>query len=62
MYPKKTVSAASLLSECELSMGPAATCPFILSQQNPRTIKLHHHYMHELTIKHYDKLKSLFTN
>ena len=75
MYPKKTLSAASLLSECErkrcrsleargcakseseFSMGTAATCPFIMSEQNPRNIKLHHQYMHEVTIKHYDKLK-----
>ena len=62
MYPKKTLSAASLLSESEFSMGIAATCPFIMSEQNPRTIKLHHQYMHEVTIKHFDKLKSLFTN
>ena len=75
MYPKKTLSAASLLSECErkrcrsleargcakseseFSMGTAATCPFIMSEQNPRNIKLHHQYMHEVTSKHYDKLK-----
>ena len=55
--PKKTLSAASLLSECErkrcrsleargcakseseFSMGTAATCPFIMSEQSPRTIK-----------------------
>ena len=58
MYPKKTLSAASLLSECErkrrrsleargcakseseFSMGTAATCPFIMSEQSPRTTKL----------------------
>ena len=75
MYQKKTLSAASLLSECErkrcrsleargcakseseFSMGTAATWPFIMSEQSPRTIKLHHQYMHEVTIKHYDKLK-----
>ena len=75
MYPKKTLSAASLLSECErkrcrsleargcakseseFSMGTAATCPFIMSEQSPRSIKLRHQYMHEVTIKHYDKLK-----
>ena len=75
MYPKKTLSAASLLSECErkrcrsleargcakseseFSMGTAATCPFIMSEQNPRNIKLHHQYMHEVTNNHYDKLK-----
>ena len=75
MYPKKTLSAASLLSECErkrrrsleargcaksesaFSMGTAATCPFIMPEQNPRNIKLRHQYMHEVTIKHYDKLK-----
>ena len=28
MYPKKTLSAASLLSESEFSMGIAAACPF----------------------------------
>ena len=57
MYPKKTLSAASLLSECErkrcrsleargcakseseFSMGTAATCPFIMSEQSPRTSK-----------------------
>ena len=60
MYPKKTLSAASLLSKCErkrcrsleargcakseseFSMGTAATCPFIMSEQSPRTIKLFH--------------------
>ena len=60
MYPKKTLSAASLLSECErkrrrsleargcakseseFSMGTAATCPFPMSEQSPRTIKLFH--------------------
>ena len=75
MYPKKTLSAASLLSECErkrrrsleargcakseseFSMGTAATCPFIMSEQNPRNIKLHHQYMHKVTNKNYDKLK-----
>ena len=75
MYPKKTLSAASLLSECErkrcrsleargcakseseFSMGTAATCPFIMSEQNSRNIKLHHQYMHEVTNNHYDKLK-----
>ena len=59
MYPKKTLSAASLLSECErkrrrsleargcakseseFSMGTAATCPFPMSEQSPRSIKLH---------------------
>ena len=58
MYPKKTLSAASLLSECErkrcrsleargcakseseFSMGTAATCPFPLSEQSPRSSKL----------------------
>ena len=58
MYPKKTLSAASLLSECErkrrrsleargcakseseFSMGTAATCPFLMSEQSPRTTKL----------------------
>ena len=58
MYPKKTLSAASLLSECErkrrrsleargcakseseFSMGTAATCPFPMSEQSPRSIKL----------------------
>ena len=64
MYPKKTLSAASLLSDCErkrcesvFSMGTAATCPFIMSEQNTRNIKLHHQYMHKVTNKHYDKLK-----
>lgn len=75
MYPKKTLSAASLLSECErkrrrsleargcakseseFSMGTAATCPFIMSEQSPRNIKLHHQYMHEVTSKHNDKLE-----
>ena len=75
MYPKKTLSAASLLSECErkrrrsleargcakseseFSMGTAATCPFIMSEQSPRSIKLRQ-YMHEVTNQHYDKLKS----
>ena len=75
MYPKKTLSAASLLSKCErkrcrsleargcakseseFSMGTAATCPFIMSEQSPRNIKLRHQYMHEVTNKHYDKLK-----
>ena len=60
MYPKKTLSVASLLSECERkrrrtleargcdksesesSMGTAATCPFIMSAQSPRTTKLFH--------------------
>ena len=59
MYQKKTLSAASLLSECErkrrrsleargcakseseFSMGTAATCPFPMSEQSPRSIKLH---------------------
>ena len=58
MYPKKTLSAASLLSECErkrrrsleargcakseseFSMGTAATCPFEMPEQSPRSIKL----------------------
>ena len=58
MYPKKTLSSASLLSECErkrcrsleargcakcesvFSMGTAATCPFLMSEQSPRTTKL----------------------
>ena len=80
MYPKKTLSAASLLSECErkrcrsleargcaksesgFSMGTAATCPFIRFEQNPQNIKLHHQYMHEVTIKHYDKLKFIRVN
>ena len=75
MYPRKTLSAASLLSECErkrcrsleargcakseseFSMGTAATCPFIMSEQSPRSIKLRQ-YMHEVTNQHYDKLKS----
>ena len=75
MYPKKTLSAASLLSECErrrrrsleargcakseseFSMGTAATCPFPMSEQSPRSIKLHHQYIHEVTNNHYDKLK-----
>ena len=74
MYPKKTLSAASLLSECErkrcksleargcakseseFSMGTAATCPFIMSEQSPRSIKSRQ-YMHEVTNQHYDKLK-----
>ena len=78
MYPKKTLSAASLLSECErkrrrsleargcakseseFSMGTAATCPFIMSEQNPRNIKLHHQYMYAVTNNHYDKLKIIF--
>ena len=60
MYPKKTLSAASLLIECERKrrrsleargcaksesefsmMGTAATCPFLMSEQSPRSIKLH---------------------
>ena len=75
MYPKKTLSAASLLSECErkrrrsleargcakseseFSMGTAATCPFIMSEQSPRTTKLFSQYMLVVTNKHYDKLK-----
>ena len=75
MYQKKTLSAASLLIECErkrcrsleargcakseseFSMGTAATCPFIMSEQSPRNIKLHHQYMHEVTSKHNDKLE-----
>ena len=36
-----------------------ATCPFIMSEQNPRNIKLHHQYMHEVTNNHYDKLEVL---
>ncbi len=77
MYPKKTLSAASLLSECErkrrrsleargcakseseFSMGTAAACPFKMSEQSPRTIKLHHQYVHEVTNRHYDKMKFL---
>ena len=76
MYPKKTLSAASLLSECErkrrrsleargcakseseFSMGTAATCPFLMSEQSPQSIKLHQ-YIAKVTIKHYDKLKFL---
>ena len=75
MYPKKTLSAASLLSKCErkrcrsleargcakseseFSMGTAATCPFIMSEQSPRTTKLFSQYMLVVTNKHYDKLK-----
>ena len=77
MYPKKTLSAASLLSECEckrcrsleargcakseseFSMGTAATCPFIMSEQSPRITKLFSQYMLVVTNKHYDKLKFL---
>ena len=44
-------------SESEFSMGTAATCPFIMSEQSPRSIKLRHQYMLEVTIKHHDKLK-----
>ncbi|MBQ5845802.1 MAG: hypothetical protein IIW64_04060, partial [Selenomonadaceae bacterium] len=79
MYPKKTLSAASLLSECErkrrrsleargcakseseFSMGTAATCPFIMSEQSLRTTKLFIQYMLVVTNKHYDKLKFNFT-
>ena len=41
-------------------MGTAATCPFIMSEQNPRNIKLHHQYMYAVTNNHYDKLKIIF--
>ena len=79
MYPKKTLSAASLLSECErkrrrsleargcakseseFSMGTAATCPFKMSEQSPRTNKQFPQYVLEVTIPHYDKLKLLIT-
>ena len=43
-------------SESVFSMGTDATCPFIMSEQSPRSIKLRQ-YMHEVTIKHCDKLK-----
>ena len=45
-------------SESVFSMGTAATCPFIMSEQSPRSIKLRQ-YMHEVTNRHYDKLKFL---
>ena len=62
MYPKKTLSAASLLSESEFSMGTAATCPFQCLNRVHEVSNYISKYMHKVTIKHYDKLKSLFTN
>ena len=75
MYPKKTLSAASLLSKCErkrcrsleargcakseseFSMGTAATCPFKCLNRVHEVSNYISQYMHEVTIKHYDKLK-----
>ena len=77
MYAKKTLSAASLLSECErkrrrrleargcakseseFSMGTAATCPFKCLNRVHEVSNYISQYMHEVTIKHYDKLKPI---
>ena len=77
MYPQKTLSAASLLSECErkrrrsleargcakseseFSMGTAATCPFKCLNRVHEVSNYISQYMHEVTIKHYDKLKPI---
>ena len=77
MYPKKTLSAASLLSECErkrrrsleargcakseseFSMGTAATCPSFSLNRVHEVSNYISQYMHEVTIKHYDKLKPI---
>ena len=39
------------------SIGIAPAHPFIMSEQSPQTLKLHHQYMHEVTNNHDEKLK-----
>ena len=39
------------------SIGIAPAHPILMSEQSPRTTKLRHQYMHEVTSNHYDKLK-----
>ena len=51
------VTRGTMRSESVFSMGTTATCPFLMSEQNSRTNKLFSPYMHEVTFKHYDKLK-----